>query len=628
MVSKTEKSDPVKQWAQKNMSIVLKLTERVITDVFNATPRYEQIDFERDIATLRRRTASEGLKFISSVMPSIMTEFLLYLETGNSIYSNVAVKRGTVYPTFLNGLFCLTTDEECNVNAFKSLYQILVGFKKLKGPYSQKVLNDSEDKFVATDASLIHDENHFDDLIIETAAGFVSEVFKDTDSLDYVEKHFRPRPGPGATNTPLHTLERYSPKNLRSPELEAMMCEWFYVNYTYLHDHVSHSNITSLWKRGYDECKSRFKFVHKTLGKPRGICIEENEMQFMQQGLKALMYKLIENHPLTKGKVNFASQDVNRTLALESSASRKYCTIDMSDASDRISRDLVFKIFKYNPNMLHLLNNLSTRIITMPSGDINCNKFSPMGSGICFPIMSIVHWSLIRAILYLSLLPDYHMDDFYVYGDDLIIPQDTYEAVTTLLERFGMKLNINKSFSKSFFRESCGMDAFNGVKVTPVYFKYIPSVHPTVAALESLIAIESQLYKDYPLTAEFIRSNTKVTGMTPIGSPPLTWKRHDIVNISMAKKKWCEDTLTWVYRLPCIVSANEDDKTMSIDGHDAYLRWHIQKCRDHDDQWAHKINKIYWVWLPMNAVLAIKSDFLKQDLRENLALRPTCNINR
>lgn len=611
MYSKTEKPDPVKQWITENMSTVLSLTECVITDVFNRTPRYKQIDFERDISTLRRRTQSEGLTFISSTMPNLMKEFLLSLETGIPLFTNFKIKRGTVYPTFLHGLFRLTVDEVCGVDSFASLYQILVGFKKLKGPYSTKVLQEEEDKFVATDQSLIYESNHFNDLILETAAGFIGDVFSSVEQPGYIEDNFSPRPGPGATNTALHHYERFSPHNLRDVEMEKLIYDWFYVNHTYLHD--DHKNISNRWKDGYHACKSRFKFVHKTLGKPRGICIEENEMQYMQQGLKALLYNLIERHPVTTGRINFSSQGINQKLALEASATRDYCTIDMSEASDRISRELVNHLFKYTPTLLSYLNTLSTKIITMPKGDINCNKFSPMGSGICFPVMSIVHWSLIRAMIYLSVLPDTYMNDFYVYGDDLIVPNEAFEVVTTLLPRFGMKINVNKSFSKSFFRESCGVDALRGVKVTPVYFKYIPRDHQTVEGLLSIIAVEYQLHKRYPITASFLREKTKVTGFLPVNSPPLSWKRDSVFDHSCYKVRYAKKVQSLQYRVQVAKPVRDDDSdSIKIRDDNAYLRWHLMSCRNHDDQWAHQKLKLKWVWMPYHKLMAINPDLVKK----------------
>jgi hypothetical protein len=58
-----------------------------------------------------------------------------------------------------------------------------------------------------------------------------------------------------------------------------------------------------------------------------------------------------------------------------------------------------------------------------------------------------------------------------VYGDDIILPTSNFSAAQAVLEKAGFAVNSAKTFSTSWFRESCGQDAFRGCSVTPVYIR-------------------------------------------------------------------------------------------------------------------------------------------------------------
>ena len=593
---------PLTIWTTDNTPGLSKLAEAILTDIFDLIPDYVEKDYLRDMATLKRRTQHEGITFLTTTLPNLFKGFLAFLETGTSAYSGFAIDNATGHPYFLGGLFRLAcVSDEKGIQAFRALYQMCVWFKKLRGPYSEAILKKSKDEFVVTDQMIgsLDFDNEFDELIIEHASALVRDVFSCIEEQGRFEQKFKPRPGPGATNTPSHVYERYAPRKLGNVDIEMMLYDWMYTDYQSLHNQHSKQNIQRMWDDGYCEYKSRLKAVPKTFGKPRLICIEENEMQYLQQGLKSLMYDVIENHPLTKGKVNFTRQDINQNLALESSASRENSTIDMSEASDRISRLLVEKIFSKCPIMLHYLKLLSTRIITIDDKDYHCNKFSPMGSGICFPVMSIVHWSLIRAIMELSSTLNDHIDSLHVYGDDIIISSKSHTAITTILPRFGMKLNVNKSYASSFFRESCGMDAYNGVRVTPVYLKYTPTIVMGPAATMSTIAVENQLYEaGYKNAARAIRGMTAVTGYSEVGTPPLSWKRNCNVTIEdLYRKRYNRSLQATQYRVRMIVSKNTKDQKVSICDEQALLRYYLQKAEEHDDKWAHVDLKFKWGWV-------------------------------
>jgi hypothetical protein len=70
---------------------------------------------------------------------------------------------------------------------------------------------------------------------------------------------------------------------------------------------------------------------------PRLICVHPKEAIWIQQGQRLKLEAAITSSNLTKGRINFTDQTVNGGLALESSKSGRLATLDLKEASDRIS---------------------------------------------------------------------------------------------------------------------------------------------------------------------------------------------------------------------------------------------------------------------------------------------------
>lgn len=113
-----------------------------------------------------------------------------------------------------------------------------------------------------------------------------------------------------------------------------------------------------------------------------------------------------------------------------------------------------------------------------------------MGNATTFPVQSLVFWAICVASM--QRLGFHQPGAAFVFGDDIIIPAECVENVINDLESFGLLVNKEKSFWRGGFRESCGVDAFNGVNVTPVRWKTtIDAEHLT--GLQSLSDIGMRL---------------------------------------------------------------------------------------------------------------------------------------
>lgn len=530
-VSKSE----LRKYGNDRMNFILSMFQAVLADFVNVNSSYRRGDSAKDYATIERRLRSEGLGFISKTLPSMMESLYIYLECGYSSYPGFKLQPGAEYPVLLNRLFRdVYAHDDGSGPAFGQIYQICSLFKKLKGPFLQTVYRKELRSFAETDQEIGSIDFTKEPLvpIIDNARQLINKLFEIRTKGEPNQRLMLPRPGPGATNTPVDKHMRYQPHVLYTDLDE----EFGYFEFYYRHslDFVNGAG-RYLYLPKRDIPKSRFKFVHKYLGKPRGICIEENEMQFFQQALKKYMCERLERHPLTRGKINFTSQSINQILAMESSKDRLLATVDMSAASDRVARELVFRLF-WDTWLGDMLDVVSTRVVETPEGDdIWTHKFAPMGSGVCFPTMAVVHWALITSIIQLSSVP--HANEVaksvYVYGDDIVLPSQAIQAIYDYLPLFGMKLNTTKSFHASHFRESCGVHAYNGVDVTPVYVNHALQTTQSksdVTTLLSLIAKESQFYcKGFHETSRCIQSLVHkhfwLLPTTGRDSPVLGWKR-------------------------------------------------------------------------------------------------------
>jgi hypothetical protein len=344
-----------------------------------------------------------------------------------------------------------------------------------------------------------------------------------------------------------------------------------------------------LYANVIDEPTSRFKFVPKTQDKARGICIEENEVQFLQQAVRRLITRHILRDKHLKTRIALNDQNVNAGLALKSSLTRDMSTIDMSDASDRVARDLVSWLFQDNPELHDALMALSTKWIEPPKEAggqplMRTNKFAPMGSALCFPVMSLVHFCLCRAIILLSDIADRQekSHSVYVYGDDIVIPSDCYTAITDWLPRFGMKLNQTKSFVHSHFRESCGIHAYKGHDITPVYVKHIPYPQ-SIGTLCALLAVERDLFlKGFTSTAGLHRKRIQECFWNipevPLDSPVIGFKRPSVrlegspaLRGAFQKRRWSDDLHCWEYLATVLIDKLQVSHIPTE--HEALLHW-------------------------------------------------------
>jgi hypothetical protein len=136
-------------------------------------------------------------------------------------------------------------------------------------------------------------------------------------------------------------------------------------------------------------------------------------------------------------------------------------------------------------------------------------KFATQGSAVTFPVQTIVYTLLALWAVALSTgQKDFESlaqlaPQVRVFGDDIIVPVDAYPVLRRLLSSVRLVVNESKSFAHGKFRESCGMDAYNGEDVTPAYFRQVYS--PAPESVDSVVQCSNNFYmKGFWQSARFI----------------------------------------------------------------------------------------------------------------------------
>ena len=214
---------------------------------------------------------------------------------------------------------------------------------------------------------------------------------------------------------------------------------------------------------------NRYSSVPKDCLKDRGICIEPSINLFYQLGLGRALKKRLA----TRGLNLEIAQGIHRQVACDASKTGNFATIDLSNASDTICKNLVRLLLPHD--WFVQLDDLRSKMTYVNGRWVLLEKFSSMGNGFTFELETAIFLAICQGAAFLhgiSLTPH---KDVWVYGDDIIVPSSVASTVLSLLRYFGLTPNENKTFLEGSFRESCGGDFFNGTAVRPYHLKKLPN---------------------------------------------------------------------------------------------------------------------------------------------------------
>lgn len=554
------------------------LLVRLFDDLACNLPEYSQKEADRDKEYLLSRVACEGISFVTKILPSLGKHLEGALREGYFTPFPALKRKGrTVTPSFMGPLFKYIFETDGTLKPLdkatgraervRAVRQVCYFLYKLRLPYDKEAEHDAINKFCQIDQDLPDTYSDKRSMrILRVASFLLGRIFHDLDPRDV-----RPRPGPGASasGTPAHM--RFEPKVLYDCLHQVYpYYSYYYVGVPHLIDRVAAYKALPRER----DAHSVVRMVPKDSRGPRIIAMEQQEYMHLQQGLGEAIREKLMSHPLSRGRVNFVDQTVNGRLALASSITGEYCTLDMNEASDRISRELVSQLFARLPQLRRSLLALSTVRSELPSGDIVATKkFAPMGSSLCFPVMSAVHFALAVSAIHIATGQSTRSiaRHVYVYGDDILVKSEYAEVLFDTFPLFGLKFNQGKSFWKGPFRESCGQDALDGECVTPqrlqcLFLDNTGSTHEErreiVPNLVSSLAINHRLrVGGYVRTAEMLRTllssrygelPTVLRGTAAIGF--MVDDPQD-VDLTRLRKRWNRGLQTYEYRVYLVENA-------------------------------------------------------------------------
>jgi hypothetical protein len=206
--------------------------------------------------------------------------------------------------------------------------------------------------------------------------------------------------------------------------------------------------------------------------------------------------------------VGFTHQEPNREMARTGSIDKSLVTLDLSEASDRVTYLQAASVMGPLPHLWEALDATRSSEVKLPDGSLReIRKFASMGSAVCFPVEAVVFLTAIFMAIrshHRKADPAFDLTWHFVrklegrvrvYGDDCIFPVEYLPEVERVFHFLRWKINRTKTFSKGNFRESCGGDYWRGCDVTPVRARRpIPSSLRQAAEVQSLVSFRNQLY--------------------------------------------------------------------------------------------------------------------------------------
>lgn len=204
-------------------------------------------------------------------------------------------------------------------------------------------------------------------------------------------------------------------------------------------------------------------------------------------------------------------QQKNRYLARKGSMTGEYATVDLKNASDSFTFELMRLVLP--ADHFEWLRRIRSRfvIIRSPNGiDERYENpiFMTMGNGFTFPLQTLIFCAVV-AYCYDRLeipLRKNGYNNYAVFGDDIIVVTEAYNLLVETLAALGFLTNADKSFVSGPFRESCGGDYYHGFNVRPVHCASLAHDTDVISLINRLICWSNRVGFFIPQTITALRS--------------------------------------------------------------------------------------------------------------------------
>jgi hypothetical protein len=585
------------------------LVETVLRDYLELYPT-DRIEVERDMSRLALMATNRGPKVYTIDLPALGKHFDKCLSEGRLTASGLPLSRPATNRSKIPRLFreiysrvfgsdgLLVSDVD--IQAVRVLRQLFYAAKKFRATCEPLATYKAVEEFFNIEKEMRHASHSWDsDDLGDINDGTVSvcdntvvdnlrqpDLFGPLDTdlpppcLDSVQRtmdlvaaeiggfnpsEWRYKHGPGAVADQRRYLNKF-----RFPtwpaKLDAVfpMDEFAFANSSFWVDMLQSND-------GYmglspHEPPSRLIAVPKTMKGPRLICSEPTSHQWCQQALKDFLVSRVQKSIL-RHCLSFDSQVKSGRAALQASLTDSHATIDLSSASDRLSCWLVERAFRRTPSLLRAFHAARTRWIVnnidkhLPRFH-KLRKFAAQGSAVTFPVQSIIYSSIAIGVLaFCRGLPinisslNRLAREVRIFGDDIIVPKDVGIQVTECLTYLGFKVNPDKTFLKGNFKESCGVDAFQGHDVTPAYVMRIPFRDRPESLISSIEVCRNFFFKEFKHVSNLIESTVRKAApflelpSVPKDSGILGWPSPDGLTILPTVSRFDRNLQVRLYRV-------------------------------------------------------------------------------
>jgi len=463
-----------------------------------------------DYKTIHMRVEGEGFSFLTITLPSFGKDFQKSLDRGYVDHDLfLGFKFTGSLPRLFGGFFDLIFDRDSgrlldspNKDAIFAIRQISLMFSKILEDCTDVRVNKALLGYIECEASVreydsIRTPEQYSDFRRISTLAF-GDMFSRVDRQVY-DGDITPKHGPGSTAERILGNKKY----LQS-EWVSRLEEYFPAG-EYLFPNWRHydADLFTYVEPGAER-PVRVITVPKTLKTPRIIAIEPVAMQYVQQGILEAFEKAIDEHDISSNLISWKSQLPNQQLAYKGSLDGSLATLDLSEASDRVSNQLVREMFKNFPHLASGVDSCRSRKADVRGHGVQrLAKFASMGSALCFPVESMVFMTIVLLGVERELNRPITKRDIKslfgqvrTYGDDIIVPVRFVRSVINELEAFGLKVNVDKSYWTGKFRESCGKDFYDGYDVSVVKVRRrIPTERRHVSEIVSTVSLRNLLFK-------------------------------------------------------------------------------------------------------------------------------------
>lgn len=466
----------------------------------------------RDLVTFEARIEHEGLSFLAISLVTYGDAFDKGLTEGY-FATPLGLKRlkDRAIPALLSGILCNVFDvhtgqiksSPCH-ESISLMRQILFFWKKLETPPDRtERLNHA----AVSDFLVVASEDRGIAPFRKDHISRISNlVLRTLDEFTTLEG----RHGPGAVAEGFRSNQKWSGLLPHLVDLDARLESIGYdVAYGLHRDNILEAGplLPTTSKN------ARLVTVPKTYRSLRTITVEPCLNQFVQQALNLHLRDEIQRCSVMSRILTLNSQRPNQLLAIEGSITGDWVTVDLSSASDRLSTELVETVFANRPRFLSAALGCRTPTVETTNGCLDVKMYAGMGNATTFPVQSVTF-----AILALAAMTSTHEKlsirklealarNVRVFGDDIIIRREHFPGLAEWIMSCGLKLNHKKTLTEGNFRESCGVDAYGGTDVTPVYLRHDPSnIASDDSSFVGVLATCNQLWlRALYTTSDFLR---------------------------------------------------------------------------------------------------------------------------